>query len=280
MSAKLLIPRDKLETQLRQSLERYEKLRIMPTATTVDRNTLLAAFKSWDEHNKRLIENSFTPVRWHEGSPKSDYADLQDLEFLSSLDLDEDKAGSLLNLAAEKSRKILSLIDSLPLFELEVATEDPTSITEQAGVIFLVHGRDLAAREKVRRILEKVTDLSVIVLSDEASSGSTIVEKVGTHIGSSAYAVVLMTADDEGRLKGDPQLFSRARQNVVLELGYVLAALGRANIAILREDGVEIPSDVQGINYIIFDAGDGWMLRLVQELKAAGINADANKILP
>lgn len=147
-------------------------------------------------------------------------------------------------------------------------------------MIFLVHGRDSAAREEVRRALERMTDLAVVVLSDEAAAGSTIVEKVSSHIGSSSYAVVLMTADDEGRLKGDSDLSSRARQNVVLELGYVLAALGRANIAILKEDGVELPSDVQGMNYIVFDAGGGWKLRLVQELKAAGFNADANKILP
>jgi hypothetical protein len=39
---------------------------------------------------------------------------------------------------------------------------------------------------------------------------------------------------------------------------------------------VETPSDYSGVLYIPYDAADGWRLRLVKELKAAGLDVDAN----
>jgi len=89
--------------------------------------------------------------------------------------------------------------------------------------------------------------------------------------------VVLATADDEGRLRNDPELSLRARQNVIFELGLAVGLLGRGNVAVLREDGVKLPSDYNGVGYISFDAGGGWKLQLIAELKAAGFPVDANK---
>jgi predicted nucleotide-binding protein len=45
----------------------------------------------------------------------------------------------------------------------------------------------------------------------------------------------------------------RARQNVVLELGMVLARLGRKRVAILRKKTVEQPSEIDGLIYMSFD---------------------------
>jgi predicted nucleotide-binding protein len=89
--------------------------------------------------------------------------------------------------------------------------------------------------------------------------------------------VVLLTPDDEGREVGskDP-LSPRARQNVVLELGFFVGRLGRKCVcAIFR--GVEIPSDYLGVLYIPLDEGGAWQLRLAKELKAAGFGVDMNR---
>jgi predicted nucleotide-binding protein len=69
----------------------------------------------------------------------------------------------------------------------------------------------------------------------------------------------------------------RARQNVVLELGYFVGRLGRSNVAAIVETGIETPSDYSGVLYVPFDDSDGWRLRLVKELKAAGLDVDANE---
>ena len=46
---------------------------------------------------------------------------------------------------------------------------------------------------------------------------------------------------------------ARARQNVVLEMGMLISAVGRSNVAILKRGHIEVPSDAQGILYIPFN---------------------------
>ena len=88
-------------------------------------------------------------------------------------------------------------------------------------------------------------------------AGDTIIEKL-EKLTKADFACVLVTPDDEGRKRASPgngQLRPRARQNVVLELGMVLACLGRSRVAILVKgegDDLERPSDIDGLLYIPF----------------------------
>ena len=68
----------------------------------------------------------------------------------------------------------------------------------------------------------------------------------------------------------------RARQNVVLELGYFCGALGRDKVCVLYKEGVEIPSDYLGVVYTPLDDSDGWHLKLAKEMKEAGLDIDLN----
>jgi predicted nucleotide-binding protein len=63
------------------------------------------------------------------------------------------------------------------------------------------------------------------------------------------FAIVLMTDDDVGSLKG-ADLAPRTRQNVILELGYFLSYLGQQRVCALITPGLETPSDFVGIVYI------------------------------
>jgi hypothetical protein len=183
--------------------------------------------------------------------------------------------------ADEKARILRSLRESLDIYEGSeggpARTGRETDREEGSLTLFLVHGRDAGAREVVRRFLEKVCDAPVIVLADQPSKGLTIVEKLENHLGGATFVVVLLTGDDEGRLRGETDMTLRARQNVIFELGYAVGSLERTNVAVLFEDGVELPSDFYGVGYIAFDQSGGWRLQLVAELKAAGIAADANR---
>jgi len=83
--------------------------------------------------------------------------------------------------------------------------------------IFIVHGHDDYARETVARFLEKI-GFEAVILHEQANMGRTIIEKVEAE-SDVGFAVVLLTPDDEGAVKGGtPE--PRARQNVILELGY------------------------------------------------------------
>lgn len=142
--------------------------------------------------------------------------------------------------------------------------------------VFVVHGHDDASKEKVARFLEKL-QLEPIILHEQPNKGRTIIEKF-TDYADVAYAVVLMTADDIGGVKGTAtrDLSPRARQNVVLELGYFLAKLSRGHVCALYETGVEIPSDYSGVLYLTLDPNEAWRFQLAKELKAAGLPVDLN----
>ena len=143
--------------------------------------------------------------------------------------------------------------------------------------VFVVHGHDDGARESVARFLEKM-DLKPIILHEQANQGRTVIEKVEAN-GDVGFAVVLLTPDDEGRAKGEPSLEPRARQNVLLELGYFIGRLGRNRVCALKRGNVEIPSDFAGMVWVEMDNGNGWKLPLANELKSAGHHIDLNKVL-
>ena len=79
----------------------------------------------------------------------------------------------------------------------------------------------------------------------------------------SAMPIVLLTPDDLGRALPESKEEPRARQNVILELGYFLAVLGPERVLALRKGQVEIPSDYMGVMYVKFDEGGGMAAGIV-----------------
>lgn len=142
--------------------------------------------------------------------------------------------------------------------------------------VFVVHGRDDAARLELTRFLEQV-GFRALVLSEQAHKGQTIVEKIEA-CAPIDFAVVLMTPDDKCVDNTDIETW-RARQNVLWEHAYFVAKLGRVRTSVLRKGDVEIPSDMQGLGWIDFDAGGAWKLDLGRELKHAGLPFDANAMI-
>jgi predicted nucleotide-binding protein len=149
------------------------------------------------------------------------------------------------------------------------------SVTRHSRDIFIVHGHDGATRETVCRFLERL-DLHPIVLHEQASKGKTVIEKIEAN-SDVEFAVVILTADDVGSAKTTPSdLKPRARQNVVLELGYFLAKVGRHRVCALYETGVELPSDFVGVVYVSLSGQ--WRLELAKEIRAADIEVDLNRL--
>jgi predicted nucleotide-binding protein len=128
----------------------------------------------------------------------------------------------------------------------------------------------------VARFLERL-ELSPIILSEQPNKGRTIIEKFEQH-SDVGFAVVLLTPDDFGGPASNKSKVSpRALQNVILELGYSLARLGRNRVCALLLEKVEIPSDIDGVIYIDYDKGGGRHLPLANEIQAAGIEVDLNR---
>ncbi|MDK2375504.1 nucleotide-binding protein [Serratia fonticola] len=148
-------------------------------------------------------------------------------------------------------------------------TAVPLSLNADNKKVFVVHGQDNAIKSEMARFLDKA-GLEPIILHEQASSSNTIIEKIEAH-SNIGYAVVLYTPCDIGAKKIDnPELKSRARQNVVFEHGYFIGRLGRSRVSALLVEGVEAPNDISGVVYIDLDTRGAWKLDLVKELTAAG----------
>lgn len=148
--------------------------------------------------------------------------------------------------------------------------------------VFVVYGHDTQARTQLEAMLRR-WGLEPLILDQLPSEGQTIIEKLESYTAEVNFAVVLATPDDEGHRVGHAdERALRARQNVVLELGMLLAKLGRRRVAIVlkQQENMERPSDIQGLIYIPFkdnlekEAG----LLLAKEMHAQGYQIDVAKI--
>lgn len=159
------------------------------------------------------------------------------------------------------------------------AIDSPSSSPINSRKIFVVHGHDNEAKESVARFLEKL-GLEPIILHEQPSSGRTVIEKFETYSGDIAFAVVLLTPDDlcaDGPAPDHRR--PRARQNVIMELGYFLGRLGRVRVCALYKGDVELPSDYQGVLYIDMDLASAWKAKLAQELVEAKLPIDLSGLL-
>ncbi len=163
-----------------------------------------------------------------------------------------------------------------------MATADPAlppPIEVKPSKVFLVHGRDEAAKHAVARFLETRVGLDVVILSERANKGRSILTKFKEEGDAAAFAVILMTPDDLGHLRPEllppcstaPLATMRPRQNVIFEMGFFIGQLGVERVCALVPPGVERPSDYDGIVYVPFDDAEGWQRKLVTELHAANL---------
>lgn len=168
------------------------------------------------------------------------------------------------------------------LHRRRLAQEATKEITtdEQSDRVFVVHGHDEAMKERVARTIFRLK-LKPIILHEQPNRGRTIIEKFEEEASDIGFAVVLLSPDDEGQRRGEDALRPRARQNVVLELGFFYGQLGRGRVFALYRDmeDFDLPSDISGVIYVPFDKAGAWKMDLYRELKDNGYTVNADDIM-
>jgi predicted nucleotide-binding protein len=141
---------------------------------------------------------------------------------------------------------------------------------------FIVHGHDHQTMLELKDYVQNILKLGQpVVLRQMPGLGKTLIEKFEREAETVELVFVLLTPDDRGAAVSDPDNEKRrARQNVILELGFFLGKLGRASgrILLLHKGSIEIPSDISGVEYIDITNGvesAGESIR--RELIASGI---------
>jgi predicted nucleotide-binding protein len=255
------------------------ELQLLPANSISEIEALRDMFFTWGEYTSTLLQNSFEVKGVLTLSPNNEFTasdiDIIDLKFGAPKTPEHIRMAVTSTL--DKKLRVLESIRG----RLNIWAQTPTPIAREISgeAIFLVHGHDHGAREFVRGFLERCTSREIIVLDEKAGGGADILGKLLTHAQKAAYAVILLTGDDEGRAIGAGDLQPRARQNVILELGLFIGLLGRERVIALYEPGVEIPSDYLGVTYVELDRNKAWRIGLVSELRVAGIEASIDKTL-
>ena len=169
-----------------------------------------------------------------------------------------------------------SIRSEVELYSSNSAAHLVTNFTPRTRQVFIVHGHNDIMKVATARTLEKL-GLIPMILHEQPNKGRTIIEKFERLSTDVSFAVVLLSADDQQ----DSGKF-RARQNVILELGFFLARLGRDRVMALYDTSsveIELPSDITGVLYEPYDKPEGvWRFELVQELRAAGFDVDASAL--
>jgi predicted nucleotide-binding protein len=187
--------------------------------------------------------------------------------------------------------RLTQLLSGLELDKIQLVPKENFTDTVEAKAryiktgskIFVVHGHDSVSREQLELVLHKL-GLEPFVLANTSGGGLTIIESLEEEIGkegNSKFGIVLLTPDDFGysKIDGVEKTQPRARQNVVLEMGMLISAVGRKNTVILKKGHLEIPSDANGILYLGFnDHVKETVPRLVDRLKASGFDIETNKL--
>ena len=240
-------------------------------------------------YNDALVENVSSSIRatisqvFGENSPEVEENEgLLISNVLFPSDTDDEAQENFAGMIPRTVTKLEGLISRLEeeREDLEADQSGTTSSDNSFATsrrVFVVHGRDEAAKGQVRTFLTQL-ELEPVILDEQPNRGNTIIEKFEKNA-DVGFAVVLFTPDDTGGLadssdKSQP----RARQNVIFELGFFVGKLGRANVCLLHKGEVEMMSDYYGVIYVPMDDSGGWQLRLARELNSAGIDVDLNRL--
>ena len=205
------------------------------------------AFKKWEE-GKRNLNNIIDLI-------------IEELEqVVPEKPVSDETQGDTLKVFRQKDNSLFS--DVLDRWRTSVQ-ERPESEPESKRV-FVVHGHDEEMKQSVARTLQQ-HKLEPIILHEQPNRGRTLIEKFEEEASDVGFAVVIFSPDDEGRIRGEGNLRPRARQNVVLELGFFFGKLGRGSVFVLyREiEGFELPSDIAGVLYVPYDRAGAWKVDLL-----------------
>lgn len=247
-------------------------------------NAFVADYKRWRDRCKSIYQTSFT-------EPESSYFHDFESQIWSiwGSDTVKEYKGNIQRLVNHMQGDIerVDLIECIA--EEDTTTTETINTVIDMNKVFVVYGHNDALRVEVSRTIEQL-GLRPIVLQEQEDFGNTIIEKFEAHASDIGFAVVLLTADDLGvsckdlareeKEKGfKAEYKTRARQNVVFEMGYFIGKLDRAHVFELLEDGVEKPGDLDGILYTSIDEEGMWKIRLAKRLKALGYIVNLDKII-
>jgi predicted nucleotide-binding protein len=150
------------------------------------------------------------------------------------------------------------------------AEESALAPRQLGQAIFIAHGKNKVPLEQLKGILDQFR-IPYRVAVDEPNLGRPIGAKVRQTMDACNCAILIFTADEQSADKNSNPVW-RPSQNVVYELGAAGYLYGN-RIVVMKEDGVDFPSDFRDIGYISFarDQLAAKSMDIIKELIGFGI---------
>lgn len=280
--AKLLQPRNRARESIISRIELGQSISNQVSQQNVNLDEAKEAETKWQRFNYEMLRRMFTAEEYAVGYRASEQGSTLLLAYREKglnekiADFEKDMKSQIAFLESLAERLDLIKEDNSLADLPTLAAMLPQTIALGSKRVFIVHGRDEEMKAVVARFVEKC-GLDPVILHEQPDKGRTIIEKF-EHASEVALAIVLLSPDDVGGLKADagegPALQDRARQNVIMELGFFLGALGRSKVIALKRGELELPSDYAGVIFTAYDIGEGWKFHLTREMMAAGLEID------
>lgn len=287
----LIITKSKFEEQLKERIDIGKKL--VATSVNVvnasfqygaqrrhvkyddkEKEEFFSKYNKCNDYNIDLLKHAFNN---NENEYKNEYENTHyPISSLGSYDVVEDLKKTI----SRKINKLEGFIERLVIIN-SAGQEKIITLQNSAQLsnkVFIVHGHNSLIKETTARFLSGL-GLDPIILHERPDGGRTIIEKFEENSSEVGYAIILLTADDEGKAKKGINMKARARQNVIFEMGYFIGKLGRNRVFLLLENGVEKPGDLDGVVYTPIDDNNAWKYKLVNELKTCKYNVSADNVV-
>ena len=278
---KLLVSREEVDKKIQVRIEEGQQLRKRSIDSLIEMNQAHRDYEDWSKNNANLLLTLFDTSsvadeykHFHDTTRIPSHAGAQLGSRSLVWELDSYKEVMIKHIY--QLRGICDNLEQYQTLDTLQHTFDNKEVSDNpprtsGNDVFIVHGHDEEAKYAVARFI-KGLGLKAIILDEQVNKGQTIIEKFEREANNARFAIVLLTPDDVGAPKDDKdKLQLRARQNVILELGYFLHKLGRERVCVLCKEGVERPSDIHGIVYVPMDSADEWKPKLRQEMEHAGL---------
>lgn len=165
--------------------------------------------------------------------------------------------------AYHKIKPFIQNLDYLLELSSNVRIGNNIESKESKNRVFISHGRS-TEWNKIQNYLEKDLDIPTLELAQQPNIGRTVLQKLEEESSKCSIAVIVMTGED---LTDNGE--TRARENVMHEIGYFQGKYGLQNVVLLHEQDVNIPSNIQGLVYIGFpkDSSEAALGALTREMK-------------
>lgn len=137
---------------------------------------------------------------------------------------------------------------------------------------FIVYGHNHSMRISVENFIKSIGINSIDLFKESSGGIQSVFDALNDCTNSAECAIILLSADDITLDKKDLQMYYRARQNVIFEMGLFAGHLGKDKVIVLYEknDKFEFPSDINGIFYIEYSNNEKWKEMLKINLKKIG----------